>query len=533
LARDCTEQQRCTVLLRKLAESTDLKEVKILVENNEILITPVSQYDDLRVFVNGREYSINELVQYIPKELHNVPVKVHREGAEIQIQLLNCGITVRFDGQRCTIERSSRRSIHLCGLCSSTSSRVFSTKYNPFENLYNQRDSLFDQQCNEFDCPRQSQFQEDLCHISRSTVKSFDNVERQLPLSTSFKVLARDCSEQQRCTVLLRKLAESTDLKEVKILVENNEILITPVSQYDDLKVFVNGREYSINELVQYVQKALHNVPVKVHREGAEIKIHLLNCGITVHFDGQRCTIERSSRRSIRLCGLCDITSSNIHSNKYNQYDNLYNQQSSLYDQECNEFDCPRQSQFEDDFERSFSQDSEKVPSFWQSLFQHDDLLEVPSKLRSLKQKRNDYWGQSRRRSFWGLDKEPEHETFNFWNQHSQPESHYRGLDREWENVNEYEQKRLITPILKHKLLEIDNKICISLERLPQCPLHCDEVQKVERRVSYTCLHRNDPEVRHLVSRVRSGESIKSIVQRLTPSTIRAEIVPLKCTKLF
>jgi hypothetical protein len=178
------------------------------------------------------------------------------------------------------------------------------------------------------------------CYICGSTMKTFDNVEHQFPLTTSFKVLAQDCTQQQRCVVLMRKLTETSDLKEIKIITDNNKILITPVSESDDqMKIFINDREYPIDETVEFPEN-LYQLPIKVYREGSEIKVELLNCGVTVSFNGQTCTIERCSRKSVRLCGPCGTTkSSNMYNTEYNVFDNMYNKDF-FQNKHCDEFGC-------------------------------------------------------------------------------------------------------------------------------------------------------------------------------------------------
>jgi hypothetical protein len=450
-----------------------------------------------------------------------------------------------------------------------------------------------------------------ICQVSGNTLKTFDNVERQLPLSTSFKVLAQDCSEQQRCVVMMRKLTETTDLKEVKIITGSNKIVITPVSETDDqIKIFINGREYPITEDVEMTENLYELPSIKVYRQGSEIKVELLNCGVTISFNGLVCNIEKCLKSPVRLCGPCG-KSMNV---EHNVFDSMYKKD--FNDEYCNDFECKYNKRRDNDYEnteRTFFDEEETSP-FWETLFQ-DNEFEVPT-MRSRKQhqQKRSFFGQSRKPTFWGLDKEPrtdfwgldkepvstlfddiyenreqslynddmevptmkslehrrsflgqtrkpstfwgldkdqEHEsTFwgldkeqehedNFWGlMNKERKSNFWGQDDDFENVNEYEtvygeNKRTVTPLLKHKVMEVENKVCISLERIPECPSDCRPVQKVEKRVIYTCLRRNDPEVNQLVSRIRYGESVGHIVERMTPSKTRTEVVPTKCTKMF
>jgi len=180
----------------------------------------------------------------------------------------------------------------------------------------------------------------------------------------------------------------------------------------------------------------------------------------------------------------------------------------------------------------------------------YDDDMELPMTRKSMEHRRS-FWGQSRKpTTFWGLDKEQEHESnfwgmdkeqkheSNFWGLDKEPKTNFWGMENDFENVNEHENiygenKRMVTPVLKHKIMEVENKLCVSLERIHECKYDSRPLNKVEKRVVYTCLHRNDPEVNRLVSRVRSGESVRHIVDRMTPSMTRTEVVPTKCTKMF
>jgi len=464
-----------------------------------------------------------------------------------------------------------------------------------------------------------------------------------LLLSTSFKVLAQDCSQQKRCVILMRKLSETSDLKQVKIITDNNKILITPVSENDEqIKIFINGRKYPINQIDE-INENLNELPIKINREGSEIKVELLNCGVTVNFNGLTCTIEKCSRRSVRLCGPCGKTNverDNVFGKLYkkdfsNEYCNT--DYECKYNKRCENVESCR---YNEDIER---EDDEETP-FWERLFQDDDF-EVPT-LKSRKHhnlrrnygesRRPTFWGlekddecefgvcrkydnerrYQRKTNFWGLDKEPVDTLFDdiyenrerslfdededdlevptmrssrrsFWGQSRKPTTftdslfddvyenrersfydnddevptmkHQRsfwgqsrkpttfwGLDKEqehenkfwgqdsddFENVNEYESenKRMV---LKHKIMEVENKVCISLERIPECLSNSHPINKMEKRVVYTCLHRNDPEVNQLESRIHRGESVRHIVERMTPSKTRTEVVPTKCTKMF
>jgi hypothetical protein len=86
--------------------------------------------------------------------------------------------------------------------------------------------------------------------------------------------------------------------------------------------------------------------------------------------------------------------------------------------------------------------------------------------------------------------------------------------------------------VLKHKLIDNEDKICVSLQRIPQCQVNTQPENKVQKRVSFHCIDRNDRRVSLFEDRIQSGERIPEI-ERLTPSFTRLVVVPLKCTKSF
>jgi hypothetical protein len=87
-------------------------------------------------------------------------------------------------------------------------------------------------------------------------------------------------------------------------------------------------------------------------------------------------------------------------------------------------------------------------------------------------------------------------------------------------------------PLLKHKVVEREDEVCVSLERIPQCPVNSYPESKIQKRIPYKCVSRNDQRVWQFESRIRLGERIPEI-HRSTPSLIRTEVVPLKCSNFY
>lgn len=87
-------------------------------------------------------------------------------------------------------------------------------------------------------------------------------------------------------------------------------------------------------------------------------------------------------------------------------------------------------------------------------------------------------------------------------------------------------------PMLKHKMVERDNEVCVSMERIPECPTNFYEEKKVEKRVTYHCMYRNDQRVFEIQTKIRHGERVPEI-EHMTPTMTRTEVVPTKCTPFY
>lgn len=57
-------------------------------------------------------------------------------------------------------------------------------------------------------------------------IKTFDNNKYRVPLTTCWSVLAKDCSEEERFSVLVKKVTEETPEKIVKILTPTHKLIM-------------------------------------------------------------------------------------------------------------------------------------------------------------------------------------------------------------------------------------------------------------------------------------------------------------------
>jgi hypothetical protein len=144
----------------------------------------------------------------------------------------------------------------------------------------------------------------DVCHVSSNKVSTFDNVEYRVPMSSCYAVLAKDCSSESKFAVLMKKLHESTEMKEVKIITQSQKIILRPTSESgESITVEVNGETYNPEEAREIKQ---HNhVVARVEKEGPYVKITLPETGVKVYFDGYACNVKLSKMYQNQQCGLC------------------------------------------------------------------------------------------------------------------------------------------------------------------------------------------------------------------------------------
>jgi len=144
----------------------------------------------------------------------------------------------------------------------------------------------------------------DACHVSTNKVQTFDNVEYKVPMSTCFAVLAKDCSSESEFAVLMRKLSESSEQKEVKIVTQTQRIILRPASDNSEsIVVEANGQRYNPEESQEIIQ---HNhVVARIEKEGSYVKVVLPETGVKVYFDGYACNVKLSKTYQGQQCGLC------------------------------------------------------------------------------------------------------------------------------------------------------------------------------------------------------------------------------------
>jgi hypothetical protein len=129
------------------------------------------------------------------------------------------------------------------------------------------------------------------CRVDDRRVKTFDGVSYRAPLSTCWSVLAKDCRENPRFVVLMKK---TEDEKKVKIITQENVIELQKEAGKKNLIVKVDGQTINDEEqLNEYgVQKS-------------EFQIYVQQKGINVRFNGEEAFIKVAGIYKNIQCGLC------------------------------------------------------------------------------------------------------------------------------------------------------------------------------------------------------------------------------------
>ncbi|CAI4220650.1 unnamed protein product, partial [Auanema sp. JU1783] len=113
------------------------------------------------------------------------------------------------------------------------------------------------------------------CIVKSTKVQTFDNLFYRAPITPCFHVLAKDCSsETPRFNVLLRKINKNSEEKELKVINEENTIVLR--LNKNQMTVYVN------DEIVKSVEKMEQYGIYQITEELYKIDIE----DVLVHFDG-------------------------------------------------------------------------------------------------------------------------------------------------------------------------------------------------------------------------------------------------------
>jgi hypothetical protein len=138
-----------------------------------------------------------------------------------------------------------------------------------------------------------------VCKVERGQIETFDGAEYASPLTTCWSVLAKDCSADEKFTVLVKKQTQDSHKKIVKILTHNHELKLKRESE--QLVVFIDGQEISESEITPEMQRG----NILIRKEGPYVTVKLQQEGVRVYFDGYSARVKLSPLYENLQCGLC------------------------------------------------------------------------------------------------------------------------------------------------------------------------------------------------------------------------------------
>jgi hypothetical protein len=386
-----------------------------------------------------------------------------------------------------------------------------------------------------------------------------------------YTVLSKDCSSDPKFVVMMRKLSPNTDLKQIKIVTKTHKIVLIPSERSQHIRVIVNDQERLLNK-DQDLELNVQGYPIiRIVKENQhQVKVECLIQGLKLRFDGYVCDIKVPQVSYNKQCGLCGLSSMEMTSKvRNNQFlgmsDLTSNQMFSTHDvrnlfikyvtndcryskiqsdEECTGYNCQqkrtsslfwpehedetcdkmnspytqstRYSKFQPDEEcTGYNCQNNRFSSLFRPEFQDETRDEINYPYNHQQQ-------SSRLFSDNMFERSPRRLNDEVFGEHSD-----EFLTDKFEHTRG--QRR---PMLKHKVVEREDEVCVSLVRIPQCPVNTYPERKIEKRMPYKCVSRNDPRVWQYESRIRHGEQIPEI-QRMTPSLMRTEIIPLKCSSFY
>ncbi|VDM77027.1 unnamed protein product [Strongylus vulgaris] len=138
---------------------------------------------------------------------------------------------------------------------------------------------------------RDEMVKERMCEVKSTKVKTFDDVIFHAPLTNCYSVIAKDCSEEPRFAVLVKKMRKDTD---EKAIINEHEDVIRIEMRDEKLMVTVNDKRINKEELERYNIEMMEENMVRVKLEDIEVR-----------FDGYTVKVYMGKHMIEKQCGLC------------------------------------------------------------------------------------------------------------------------------------------------------------------------------------------------------------------------------------
>ena len=150
------------------------------------------------------------------------------------------------------------------------------------------------------------------CKIGKERMTTFDNNTIDLKLDNCFHVLSGDCSEDRTFAILARNMGPENDRRELKILLGNVFMVLTPSARQPNDPFFADIRVTVDNEELTLPANSWKSIVYRDQEYGSIFRsrdnvFQLVSTQYNAHFmfDGTNTVIYASNLLKDKLCGLC------------------------------------------------------------------------------------------------------------------------------------------------------------------------------------------------------------------------------------
>jgi len=428
------------------------------------------------------KYRVDVDYQNVPVAVQNVTNKIYRalkyyyyEQTDVdQLNVRNADGKIRAEF---TLDAESKQRVNVTIKTPKETMKIQDLPLSKPMFTLNQKQSFVDQVRSYVDPVEDEDDDVTECSVTgkpgkpRSQIETFDGTKFTAPFTTCWSVLAKDCSsDKPEFVVMARKASNNGDAKELKIVTRQHRIELKPdTAEYESVKVKVNGRPYD-PETEQDIEDHGH-VVAKIDKEGKSISVELPEVGVEVEFDGYAINVKLSSTYHGQQCGLCG------------HYDR----------EEADEFRNP-----------DFTEEKD-IRQYYMNYLVKDSACQAPKQLSEVCESEE-------------CDKESA----------SSSSSSSSSQDEDDGDNDETTEK----PDSKTKVIEMDDKICFSIQSVLQCDdnSYASEI-KEQKTVPYACFDQDSEEGEEYERLARYGKKVSPRMTSRQPNFTRTESIPAKCQK--
>ncbi|KAH9366390.1 hypothetical protein HPB48_018151 [Haemaphysalis longicornis] len=150
-----------------------------------------------------------------------------------------------------------------------------------------------------------------ICDAQGAWIRTFDEVTYELPDTDCYKVLAKDCSENQHFLILGTKTKNPKYAKAVKMFLHTFKIELLPVSEDTVAIARVNGKKVPVTPdepFRQFINTGVRDVElfrIVTYNQQPIYRVHSELFGVRVSYDGQGIYIQLAPFYRGKVCGLC------------------------------------------------------------------------------------------------------------------------------------------------------------------------------------------------------------------------------------